>query len=294
MKDYVIDRNEFTPQESWSISNALHMMKLSYAVYAGTTDNVGAREDWSLTERLVRGAGYELRKIESRDGIFEPNAMLCWDDANVFLVFRGTEPTAWNQWATNANCSIAPFCIGGVHKGFLKSVDLIWPQVIQGLRDIRANGTRRLFVGGHSLGAGMSQAAVSRLAFEPGGFDVCAVYNFGGPRALDVTAAMQYNQRLGARTFRVVNNHDIVCEVPLEVMGYAHVGQLRLMNAEGRLQDAAEAMKPAGLLDKFRAFQGLDAQARILALRELEPSAFVTDHLPDRYTGKLAALNRRQ
>ena len=38
MSHYVINRNEFVPSSHWSVTNALHMMKLSYAVYAGTTD----------------------------------------------------------------------------------------------------------------------------------------------------------------------------------------------------------------------------------------------------------------
>ena len=120
MKDYVIDRSEFNPSSDWSISNALHMMKLSYAVYAGTTDNVGSHEDWPMTEGLILDAGYKFQKIEKRKGIHEPNAMVCSDDENsVFLIFRGTEPTAWNQWATDAQTFRIPFGDGEVHKGFL-------------------------------------------------------------------------------------------------------------------------------------------------------------------------------
>ena len=51
MKDYKIDKSEFSPSSMWSASNALHLMKLSYAVYAGTTDNIGASENWAITER---------------------------------------------------------------------------------------------------------------------------------------------------------------------------------------------------------------------------------------------------
>jgi hypothetical protein len=127
LKKYVIDRNEFVPSSDWSSSNALHMMKLSYAVYAGTTDNVGLPEDWSVTERLVLGAGYKLQIIEKRKGIYEPNAMVCSDENCVFLIFRGTEPTAWNQWATDAQTFRTPFGDGEVHTGFLSTVDLIWP-----------------------------------------------------------------------------------------------------------------------------------------------------------------------
>lgn len=181
MKDYVITRNEFVATSNWRISNALHMMKLSYAVYAGTTDNVGSREDWSITERLVRDAGYDIHKIEAKQGLYEPNAMICWDEENVFLIFRGTEPTAWNQWATDALAKRIPFCIGKAHRGFLSAVEVIWPEIVSRLQQVDPDKRKLLFVGGHSLGAGMSQVASAKLAFTEENRPPAAVYNFGCP-----------------------------------------------------------------------------------------------------------------
>ncbi len=64
MKDYIIDKSEFSPSSMWNVSNALHLMKLSYAVYAGTTDNIGATENWTTTEQLVTDAGYQMQKFD--------------------------------------------------------------------------------------------------------------------------------------------------------------------------------------------------------------------------------------
>ena len=130
MKDYVIDKKEFSPSSGWNSSNALHMMKLSYAVYSGTTDNIGSLEDWAITQKLVEGAGYQMQKIEKKVGIYEPNAMICWDDNNVFLIFRGTEPLSWNEWATDANFFKKSFCAGEIHQGFANSVELIWSEIM--------------------------------------------------------------------------------------------------------------------------------------------------------------------
>lgn len=284
MKNFVIDRKEFTSSSDWHTSNALHMMKLSYAVYAGTTDDVGAKEDWSITDRLVRKAGYEIRKVEAKDGIYEPNAMVCWDDTNVFLIFRGTEPTAWNQWATDANIVKASFCIGEVHEGFLTSVELIWPQIVSCLQEANLSQQKSLFVGGHSLGAGMSQAAVSKLEFEEERLQPTAVYNFGCPRALNLNGADLYNERLGSRTYRVVNNNDIVCGIPLESMGFSHVGRLRYLTSDGKLLD-----DPASARLKLDRLLG-----RIRSLAKLNPADFVTDHLPDNYTKILSAIYNRE
>lgn len=280
MPNYLINRNEFVATGSWSISNALHMMKLSYAVYAGTTDNVGSTEDWSITERLVSGAGYDMHKIEATEGIYEPNAMVCWDEENVFLIFRGTEPTAWNQWATDALATRIPFCIGKAHRGFSSAVDVIWPEIVSRLQQIDPDKHKLLFVGGHSLGAGMSQVASAKLAFTEENRPPAAVYNFGCPRALNIAGARTYNERLGLKTFRVVNNNDLVCNIPLKQMGFSHVGQLKYLTSNGRVLE-----KPSHTRIAREALLG-----GIAALANLNPIDFVTDHLPHHYTERLSDI----
>ncbi len=280
MKNLLIDRNEFVPSHDWSISNALHMMKLSYAVYAGTTDNVGQEEDWSITENLVRNAGYDMHKIEARKGIYEPNAMVCMGENRVFLVFRGTEPTAWNQWATDANTVRTPFCIGEVHRGFSAAVDLIWPEILSSLKKADPDREKPLFVGGHSLGAGMSQVASAKLAFEESNIHPAAVYLFGCPRALNSDGAALYNEQLGSRTFRIVNNNDVVCTIPLKTMGFSHIGQMKYLTSDGRLLESPSSaqVKREGLLGVAR------------GLADFNPVDFATDHLPHHYTKRLLAL----
>ena len=288
MKNYIIERSEFVPTSNWRPSNALHMMKLSYAAYAGTTDNIGAKEDWSITERLVHGAGYEIQKIEAQHNIYEPNAMVCWDEDNVFLIFRGTEPTAWKQWATDANLLKIPFNIGNsqigeIHKGFFTAVETIWDQIEKYLRAADSKRCKKLFVGGHSLGAGMSQAAASKLAFlEEDLPHPTAVYNFGCPRALDIDAASLYNKQLGTKTYRVVNNNDIVCDIPTEGLGFTHVGQLKYLSANGELFEnpSSKDMK----LDRL--------EGGIKEIVQLNPVDFVTDHLPQNYTHWLSKISR--
>lgn len=296
MSNYVINKNEFDSSSNWSISNALHMMKLSYAVYAGTTDIEKGlpKEDWGITERLVSEAGYTFQKIEDRRGLNEPNAMVCSDENNVFLVFRGTEPSSWRQWATDANTFKVPFsvgqaAIGKAHSGFLSQVDLIWEKIVASLKEVgRDNRHRQLFVGGHSLGAGMSQIACAKLWFEDESLHPKAVYNFGCPRALNPAGAGFYNERFESRTYRVVNNNDVVCKIPLKkrkfsfpgghsiVAGFSHVGQPKYLTGDGRL------------LDRIPSAQGIRRKLKKLA--SLDKLDFATDHLPDNYIKSLSAL----
>lgn len=280
MKDRSIDRSQFDGTTSrYTDSNSLHMIKLSYAVYAGTVDTIGAEEDWSITEKLVKDASYQMERFENREGSYEPNAMIVWDDDNVFLVFRGTEPTSWNQWATDAKILREPFCVGKIHRGFRNSVELIWPDIMACLNDVYLAKKRRLFVTGHSLGAGMSQVGASKLEFEEG-LHPTAIYNFGSPRALNFKGADLYNQRLGSRTYRVVNNNDVVCNLPLEGMGYSHVGQFKYISADGKLHD-----------DPSYWWLLLDGVwGRVEALSDLNILDGTTDHLPQSYTEKLEIL----
>ena len=293
----MINKNEFVPSSHWSVSNALHMMKLSYAVYAGTTDIEKGlpKEDWGITERLVSEAGYDFQKIEDRRGLNEPNAMVCSDENTVFLIFRGTEPASWRQWATDANTIKTPFSvgqtfIGKAHSGFLSQVDLIWERIVAILNVLgRDNRSRQLFVGGHSLGAGMSQIACAKLWFEDESLHPAAVYNFGCPRALNPDGAGFYNERFASRTYRVVNNNDIVCRIPLKkrtisilgghsiIGGFSHVGRLKYITADG------------ALLDKFPTEKGFRMSLR--RLNSLDKLDFATDHLPDHYIESLNALH---
>jgi len=280
MKERTIDRSQFHGAiRKYNDYNSLHIMKLCYAVYAGTTDTVGADEDWDITEKLMMDAGYKMKHFDARKGIYEPNAMVVWDDDNVFLVFRGTEPTSWNQWATDANLLRKPFCIGEIHRGFANSVELIWSNIMECLNNVYLGKEKRLFIAGHSLGAGMSQVAASKLEFEEE-LHPTAIYNFGCPRALNCEGAKQYNQRLGSCTYRVVNNNDIVCNVPLEIMGFSHVGQFKYISASGELRD--------DLSDWRLLLDGVWGGAK--ALSDLKIAAFITDHLPPSYTKKLENL----
>ena len=280
MKNTTVDSSRFDGTTSrYTDSNSLHMMKLSYAVYAGTMDTIGAEEDWSITEKLVKDAGYRMERFEKRKDIYDPNAMIVWDDDNVFLVFRGTEPTAWNQWATDAKIRRKRFCIGKIHQGFSESVELLWPALMPCLKDVYLTKKRRLFITGHSLGAAMSQVAASRLEFEER-LHPTAIYNFGCPRALNCKGADLYNQRLGARTYRIVNNNDIVCNLPFEWMGYSHVGQFKYITADGRLCD--------DLSYWWLLLDGVWGGVR--ALGDLDIIDTVTDHLPQSYLEQLEIL----
>ena len=63
-------------------------------------------------------------------------------------------------------------------------------------------------------------------------------YIFGSPRVRDRTFSRAFNKDLKDRTFRFVNNNDIVSKVPPCTLGYRHVGSLRyLLDVNGDIYE---------------------------------------------------------
>lgn len=281
VKNNIIDRSLLNVScHDYHHGNSLHLLKLSYAAYAGTLDGIAAKKDCSITEKFVADAGYQMKRIETRRGIYAPNAIIVWDDTDIIIAFQGIEPTAWNQWATDIHLFKKPFCTGEAHRGFVNSVELIWPAIMKCLQTLYVSKRERVFVTGHSLGAGMSQVASAKLMFEEG-IRPAAVYNFGCPRALSSEGVRIYNEQLGDCTYRVVNNNDIVCMLPPEIMGFSHVGQFKYISSQGELLDNPEFWLV--LRDGLR--------SSIKALAKLNPISGLTNHHPLAYIKSLEKLN---
>jgi triacylglycerol lipase len=66
--------------------------------------------------------------------------------------------------------------------------------------------------------------------------DVTGLYTFGSPRVGDQNFAQAFTEKIGDRTFRVVNGNDIVPRVPPQLNGYKHVGEVIFFNAQGKLE----------------------------------------------------------
>ena len=63
---------------------------------------------------------------------------------NYIVVFRGTEPTSWEDIKADVQFRK----IGGIHRGFRAALDDVWNQLIT---DYNANATgKQLLVTGHS------------------------------------------------------------------------------------------------------------------------------------------------
>lgn len=144
----------------------------------------------------------------------------------VYLVFRGTESA--QDWVDDLDAKQAEYPwqsgVGQVHAGFLKLYTSLRDQALQALDGLKPGGD--LWVCGHSLGSALSSLAVLDLQTQwPD--QPLQHYNFASPRVVDPSFAAYYNG-LNIPTYRVVNDSDLVPEVPPGVTNtwvYQHLGQ---------------------------------------------------------------------
>ncbi|KPK24015.1 MAG: hypothetical protein AMK69_16800 [Nitrospira bacterium SG8_3] len=151
----------------------------------------------------------------------------------ILVAFRGTEPQTLQDWMTDAQIKRKPGPYGKVHRGFLQALQAVWPE-IQKIINKWQTQAQSLWVTGHSLGAALATLAVATFGEEAK--PVHGLYTFGQPRVGGKAFARNFDLDFQSRTFRFVNNNDVVTRVPTRAMGYRHVGQVLVFDASGNLQ----------------------------------------------------------
>eukprot|EP00117_Sycon_ciliatum_P027172 scpid73748/ scgid22133/ Mono- and diacylglycerol lipase; Mono- and diacylglycerol lipase len=158
-------------------------------------------------------------------------------NANV-LVFRGTQSTGdftafLRNWILNARIGLVkPKVLGGsrpipgkVHSGMYAGYKNMQGRVLSHLRTLKAaHPGAKLFVTGHSLGAGLATLATVDI-YGKGIYEDPIMINFGSPRVGSDCFA-QYFSRVITRSIRVAHSQDVVTWVPPGWFGYRHVSGL--------------------------------------------------------------------
>ena len=235
----------------------------------------------------------EVVKTISRQWIFDPTvkifdavkttqAFLAWGPQVAILSFRGTEPKEIEDWLTDAEFKPAAWAGPGLaHKGFATALDSQYAVIFAEIEKLQGTG-RQLYITGHSLGAALATLMAARLAANPATRDLIqGVYTYGSPRVGDQTFADAYERALGNRTFRVVNNEDIVTRLPPRVLGLKHVGGLVYFDANGNLQ------RDAGFWQRF-----LNTVANAVEDFQKSVRTSVSDHSVELYLQRFRKLLR--
>lgn len=202
--------------EVFSGRNAYMLALASRTAYI--TDEVDAA-------RAFREWGFEEIKFFD---VQYTQAVITADNDTMILAFRGTENLA--DVMTDLDIDLVAGAGGKVHEGFSIALSFVWREIWNCIKTQRKG--RTLWVTGHSLGAALATLAVARLRLEKDE-PVNGLYTFGQPRTGDREFAKNFNADFGKKTFRFVNNNDIVTRVPFRSMHYSHVGTFKYFDESG-------------------------------------------------------------
>ena len=145
------------------------------------------------------------------------------DSSYAVLAFRGTEVSKMTDILTDAKASMAKTIEGKVHAGFRTAYQSVESAIVKSVAKL---GGIPLYITGHSLGAALATYATQCLEQNPVFRDqIAACYTYGSPRV----GNSEFDREFKSVIYRVVNTTDIVTVVPLLVMGYIHIGDVRFL-----------------------------------------------------------------
>ncbi|GAB1541204.1 hypothetical protein NUACC21_38740 [Scytonema sp. NUACC21] len=254
-----ISFSSFNHQASgYDPNNAYLLAQLSLATYRrGKVEKLGGRDEnndeWR--ERVKQEAsswGFSSDRVYcfNHKG---SQAILLVDEQKIILAFRGSEEKS--DWQINMNrlkdkdfSKNYKICL---HTGFCDYLNSIWKPYNDPKGRVEAKGIqailqeemeqapKSLWITGHSLGGAVAvlAAAVCTLGNSP--IKVSGVYTYGQPRVGDLRFAKLYNSQLKSKTFRFVNNNDVVTKIPTwaPVFFFYHVGQIKYLTQDGEILD---------------------------------------------------------
>ncbi|MGH8676838.1 MAG: lipase family protein, partial [Burkholderiales bacterium] len=154
----------------------------------------------------------------------------------IIVAFRGTEPDRLRDWLSDANTEFESGPFGRVHMGFQRALKKVWDDMTSAIVRFQDNA-QSLWFAGHSLGAALATLAVAHMRGPPNDKPVYGLYTFGQPRVGDRDFEQRFNVDSQSRTFRFVNNNDLVTRVPSRATGFSHVGTFLYFDRNGRLVD---------------------------------------------------------
>lgn len=230
--------------------------RLSHAYWLARASDL-AYKDRAAIETAASDWGFDrVRHFESRHALPFPledtQAYTMAGDHMIITAFRGTEPDKIYDWLTDGSAppTPGPGNKGFVHDGFHQALMSVYPEVRDTLAEFRTGGQSVWFTG-HSLGGALAMLAGNRLYFEEPRILPDGIYTFGQPRTCDHLLAVAHNSAIAHRTYRFVNNNDIVPQVP-PAPAFAHVDAARYFDAQGALHDSVPFTR--ALTDKVRGY----------------------------------------
>lgn len=209
--------------------NKATMYEMAIFSELASKDGVGVSDDLS-------GTGFTLTKFIDLKKT-DTQAFIVSSKDNIVIFYRGTKDRQDIKTDLNFIKDSAPSNKKGeeIHRGFKRAYDSVKSQVAAEVKKLHKGSKRKVWVTGHSLGAALAGITVYDLEKNQG-IIISGIYNFGQPRFSNKSFAKTYDKIFKSRTFRIVNNNDIVARIPLRAMGYQHTGTLYYFDRHGNLK----------------------------------------------------------
>lgn len=222
MVDYLIDVGTLFDEKAAAHSpkNAYFLGLAAKLAYAGGAEIRAITTHWGFDPQR-----FEFFDNEGSQGFYAENERLS------LVAFRGT--ASFKDWTFNLRAKPVAGCVGQVHEGFQGALNQIGPAIVSRLK-ARPAGLP-VWITGHSLGGAMARLCAADLHFKEG-ITPAGLYTFGQPRVGDLEFILRFEAELGSRTFRYVNDHDIVPHVPPHSFGYRHEHERFFFDAAGNFQ----------------------------------------------------------
>ncbi len=155
-------------------------------------------------------------------GRLVPGCSLC-----IIVAFRGT--ASLRNFIEDAECWKVRVAAGSVHSGFYRCLLGIEAELTRRILALGAGTSssplqaRPIFVTGHSLGGAIAALFASRWT-NPS-YPIAQTCTFGQPRVGDKPWADHFTALHGSKTFRVINEDDLIPRLPGVLAGFRHAGQ---------------------------------------------------------------------
>jgi triacylglycerol lipase len=237
-----------------AIDHSVTRYELAHAYWLARASELAYRDADVAREDLAAWGFDRFRHFVSPHAMPFPledtQAFVAGSEQMVVVAFRGTEPIQIKDWLSDIDTPPVPGPAnkGFVHFGFSQALASVYPELRDTVAEYSADGQTVWFTG-HSLGGALAMLAGNRLCLEEPGVVPNGIYTYGQPRTCDRLLAVAHNSALANRTYRFVNNNDIVPQVPPEPV-FTHVDAIRYFDANGTLHHRMPLM--TGLLDRAK------------------------------------------
>ncbi|GAB4284449.1 MAG: hypothetical protein Kow0029_31050 [Candidatus Rifleibacteriota bacterium] len=240
------------------LANCYLLMYTSLFAYSNQLNAANYSEFKKKFQDLFAPLGiYRFDFVNIRKKTADTQAVVMSNDKVVIVAFRGSELSNNGKFSpvkliydwilTDFNFFKKRIVWWGfgvkVHRGFYTATDICYDEMKKIITAHLSGTEKKLWITGHSLGAGIAPIFAYRLAED--GFDIQGIYTFAGPRVGNKDFCSLYSQKFPDHQRYVLDN-DLVTKLPFKSMRYDHFVAPNNIYADGRLVLADKEMKGRG------------------------------------------------